>query len=56
MAISYTNPVTLNGPLLVPVIEQLYFDNKTIGKGYVTFNENIKAGTILTEEIGRAHV
>jgi hypothetical protein len=50
MAISYTNPVTLNGPNLVPVIEQLYFENKTIDKGYVTFNDNIKAGTILTEE------
>jgi len=50
MAISYTNPVTLNGPNLVPVIEQLYFENKTIGKGYVAFNDNIKAGTILTEE------
>lgn len=50
MAISYTNPVSLYGPDLVPVIEQLYFENKTIGKGYVTFNENIKSGTILTEE------
>lgn len=51
MAISYTNPVTLNGPNLVPVIEQLYFENKTINKGYVTFNDNIKAGTILTDEL-----
>jgi hypothetical protein len=51
MAISYTNPVTLNGPNLVPVIEQLYFENKTINKGYVTFNDNIKAGTILTDEV-----
>ena len=51
MAISYTSPVTMNGPNLVPVIEQLYFDNKTIGKGYVTFNDNIKAGTILTDEL-----
>ena len=51
MAISYTSPVTMNGPNLVPVIEQLYFENKTIGKGYVTFNDNIKAGTILTDEL-----
>lgn len=51
MAISYTSPVTMTGPNLVPVIEQLYFDNKTIGKGYVTFNDNIKAGTILTDEL-----
>ena len=32
MAITYTTPVTVNGPNLVPIIEQLYFDNKTIGK------------------------
>ena len=51
MAISYTSPTTIYGPKLVPVIEQLYFENKTIERGYVTFNDNIKAGTILTEEL-----
>lgn len=51
MAISYTNPTTIYGPDLVPVVEQLYFENKTIEKGYVTFNDNIKYGTIITEEL-----
>lgn len=51
MAISYTNPVTIYGPDLVPVVEQLYFENKTIEKGYVTFNDNIKYGTVITEEL-----
>lgn len=51
MAISYTAPTTIYGPELVPVVEQLYFENKTIEKGYVTFNDNIKAGTIITEEL-----
>lgn len=50
MAISYTSGTTFYGPNLVPVIEQLYFENKTINRGYVTFNDNIKAGTILTDE------
>lgn len=51
MAIAYTTPVTIYGPELVPVVEQLYFENKTIERGYVTFNDNIKYGTVITEEL-----
>lgn len=50
MAVSYSNPVTVNGPNLVPILEEIFFMNHTIERGYVTFNDNIKAGTIITEE------
>ena len=50
MAISYTGPVTINGPTLVPILEEIFFMNHTIERNYVTFNDNIKAGTIITEE------
>lgn len=50
MAISYTSGTTIYGPNIVPVLEQLYFENKTIDRGYVTFNDNIKAGTIISDE------
>ena len=48
MAISYTSPTTIYGPNLVPVLRELFFENNTIGKGYVTFNDNMKAGTLIT--------
>jgi len=48
MAISYT-PVDIRGVAVEPILEEVLFANKTIGDGYVTFNDNIKAGTIFTE-------
>lgn len=50
MAVNYTTPVTVNGPNLVPILEEIFFMNHTIEHNYVTFNDNIKAGTIITEE------
>lgn len=48
MAISYT-PVDIRGVAVEPILEEVLFANKTVGEGYVTFNDNIKAGTIFTE-------
>ena len=48
MAISYT-PVDIRGVAVEPILEEVLFANKTIADGYVTFNDNIKAGTIFTE-------
>lgn len=50
MAISYT---TKTEPLSVieAILEEVLFDNKTIANGWVTFNDNIKAGTLLTDEV-----
>ena len=48
MAISYT-PVDIRGEAIEPILEEVLFANKTIADGYVTFNDNIKAGSIFTE-------
>ena len=47
MAISYT-PVDIRGEAIEPILEEVLFANKTIADGYVTFNDNIKAGSIFT--------
>jgi hypothetical protein len=48
MALSYS-PVDIRGLAVSPILEQVFFANKTISDGYVTFNDNIKANTIFTE-------
>ena len=48
MAISYTS-VDIRGKAVEPILEEVLFANKTIADGYVTFNTDIKAGTIFTE-------
>ena len=48
MAISYT-PVDIRGVAVEPILEEVLFANKTVADGYVTFNTDIKAGTIFTE-------
>jgi len=48
MAISYTG-VDLRGKAVEPILEEVLFANRTIRDGYVTFNTDIKAGTIFTE-------
>lgn len=48
MAITYT-PVDIRGKAVEPILEQVFFANKTIANEYVTFNTDIKAGTIFTE-------
>jgi hypothetical protein len=49
MAISYS-PVDIRGVAVEPIIEEILFANKTIDKGYVVFNDKIKAGTIISEQ------
>lgn len=48
MAISY-NSVDIRGVAAEPIIEEILFENDTIGKGLVTFEEDVKAETIFTE-------
>jgi hypothetical protein len=43
------NTVDIRGKAVVPILEEILFDNKTIKDGYVAFNDNIKAGTIFSE-------
>jgi len=48
MAITGTT-VDIRGKAVEPILEEVLFANKTIADGYVTFNTDIKAGTIFTE-------
>ncbi len=48
MAITYT-PVDIRGVAVKPILQQVFYQNKTVSDGYVTFNTDIKAGTIFTE-------
>lgn len=48
MAISYTGQTTIYGPNLVPVLREIFFENQTISSGWVTFNDDMKAGTLIT--------
>lgn len=48
MAISYTG-IDIRGKAVEPILEEVLFANKTISDNYVTFNTDIKAGTIFTE-------
>lgn len=48
MAIVY-NVLDIRGVAAEPIIEEILFENKTIEKGLVTFETDIKANTIFTE-------
>lgn len=48
MAISY-NVVDIRGVAAEPIMEELLFENDTIAKDLVTFNEDVKAEAIFTE-------
>lgn len=48
MAISYSSQTTIYGPNLVPVLREIFFENQTISSGWVTFNDDMKSGTIIT--------
>jgi hypothetical protein len=48
MAIVATQ-VDIRGKAVEPILEEVFFQNKTISDNYVTFNSDIKAGTIFTE-------
>jgi hypothetical protein len=41
--------VDLRGDVVEPILTEILFENKTIKDGYVAFNSDIKAGSILTE-------
>jgi len=42
MAITY-NVVNIKGVAAEPIIEELLFENETIAKGLVTFEDDVKA-------------
>lgn len=48
MAISYSGQSTIKGPNLVPVLQEIFFENKTINSNWVNFQEDMKEGTIIT--------
>lgn len=48
MALNYA-PLDLRGQVVEDILEQIFFANKTVSDGYVTFNSDIKAGTLFTE-------
>jgi len=53
MAITY-NSVNYRGKAAEPIVEELLFENATIAKGLVTFEEDVKAETIFTEATATA--
>lgn len=53
MAITY-NSIDIKGVAAEPIIEEILFENATIGKGLVTFEDNVKAETIFTEATASA--
>lgn len=53
MAISY-NVVDIRGVAAEPITEEILFQNDTIEKGLVTFEEDVKAETIFTEATASA--
>jgi len=48
MAINYS-VIDIRGVSASPVIEEVLFENKTLGEGYVTFEEEVKNEVIFTE-------
>ena len=53
MAITY-NSVDYRGKAAEPIVEELLFENNTIAKALVTFEEDVKAETIFTEATATA--
>ena len=53
MAITY-NSVNYRGKAAEPIVEELLFENGTIAKALVTFEEDVKAETIFTEATATA--
>lgn len=50
MAISLTaSTVSLAGKAYEPILEELLFENKTIGQSLVAFDDNVKAESVITE-------
>ena len=49
MAIAYSTATEPKG-VIEAILEEVLFENNTIKEGYVTFNSDIKAGTVITDE------
>lgn len=49
MAINYTNKIDIRGKEYEPILGDILFKNKTVDKGLVAFEDNVKASTIFTE-------
>ncbi len=48
MSVAYTGQSTIKGPKLVPVLQEIFHENKTIASNWITFNDDMKEGTIIT--------
>jgi hypothetical protein len=48
MALTYS-PVAIRGEAVSPIIQEIFFANKTVEKGIVNFADDVKASTIITE-------
>ena len=44
-----SNSLDIRGQVVEPIIEEILFENNTIAKGLVTFEDDVKANTIFTE-------
>ncbi len=44
-----SNSLDIRGQVVEPIIEEILFENNTLAKGLVTFEDDIKANTIFTE-------
>ena len=43
------NSLDIKGKVVEPIIEEILFENNTLAKGLVTFEDDVKANTIFTE-------
>jgi hypothetical protein len=48
MPITYS-PIAIRGEAVSPIIQEIFFLNKTVEKGLVNFADDVKASTIITE-------
>ena len=44
-----SNSLDIRGQVVEPIIEEILFENNTLGKGLVTFEDDVKANTVFTE-------
>jgi len=54
MAITYSPLVAIRGVAAEPIIEEILFENDTVGKQLVTFEDDVKAETTFTEATATA--
>lgn len=56
MPITYSPLIAIRGVAAEPIVEEILFENDTIGKSLVTFEEDVKAETIFTEATASATI